>query len=203
MLAVRIRRPNVVWMTSPLEPSPGPAPPRLLDQLRNRIRVKHYSLRTEKVYVDWARRYIVFHARRHPRDLGAAHVEAFLSYLAVTRHVSASTQNQAKAALLFLYKEVLVELPWLDEIVQAKVSRRLPVVLTTRETKALLDGLHGTQWLVASLLYGTGMRVLEGLRLRVKDVDFERRAIVVREGKGGKDRVTLLPENLIAPLRDQ
>ena len=177
---------------------------RLLDQVRERIRVKHYSLRTEKAYVDWARRYVVFHSKRHPREMGAAEVEAFLSYLAVRRHVSASTQNQAKAALLFLYKEVFgMALPWLDEIVQARVTRRLPVVLTAREVKSLLDQLNGTMWLVASLLYGTGMRLLEGLRLRVKDVEFERREIVVREGKGNKDRVTVLPENLMLPLRDQ
>ena len=187
-----------------LLPPPAPLPRRLLDQLRHRIRVKHYAIRTEKVYVDWARRYILFHGRTHPSDLGARHVEAFLSHLAVTRQVSAATQNQAKAALLFLYKEVLeIDLPWLDEIVQAKVTRRLPVVLTTRETKSLLDALNGTMWLVTSLLYGASMRMLEALRLRVKDVEFERREIVVREGKGSKDRVTVLPENLVAALRDQ
>lgn len=184
-------------------PTP-PAPPRLLEQLRDRIRVKHYARRTEKAYVDWVRRFIVFHGKRHPRELGAAAVEAFLSDLATRRNVSASTQNQAKAALLFLYKEVLgVDLPWLDEIVQARVSRRLPVVLTTREVKALLDELEGTRWLVASLLYGTGMRLLEALHLRVKDVEFQRREIVIREGKGSKDRVTVLPENLILALREQ
>lgn len=166
--------------------------------------MKHYALRTEKVYVDWVKRFVLFHGKRHPRELGAADVEAFLSDLAVRRHVSASTQNQAKSALLFLYKEVLgIELPWLDEIVQARVTRRLPTVLTSREVKALLDELDGTMWLVVALLYGTGMRLLEGLRLRAKDVDFERRAIVVREGKGSKDRVTMLPEHLVLPLRDQ
>ena len=192
-------------MGDPTVDASDPLPsPRLLDQLRARIRVKHYALRTEQVYVGWVKRYIHFHGKRHPRDLGAADVEAFLSHLAVARNVSASTQNQAKAALLFLYKEVLgVALPWLDEIVQARVARRLPVVLTTREMKALLDELDGTMWLVAALLYGTGMRLLEGLRLRAKDVDFERRAIVVREGKGNKDRVTVLPEYLVLPLRDQ
>lgn len=191
---------------SPAAPpdSNPPSPPRLFDQIRHRIRARHFARRTEKVYVDWARRFIAFHGKRHPRELGEAEVEAFLSHLAVTREVSASTQNQAKAALLFLYKEVLdLPLPWLDEIVQAKVTRRLPVVLTVRETKALLDELNGTPWLVASLLYGTGMRLLEGLRLRVKDVEFERREIVVREGKGAKDRVTVLPENLVLPLRTQ
>ena len=191
-------------MNASTESSTQPASERLLDQLRDRIRVKHYSRRTEKAYADWTRRYVVFHRKRHPRELGAADVEAFLSYLATDRQVSASTQNQAKAALLFLYKEILgVKLPWLDEIIQARVSRRLPVVLTTREVKTLLDEMSGTTWLVASLLYGTGMRLLEALRLRVKDVEFERREIVVREGKGNKDRVTVLPENLILPLRDQ
>ncbi|GIX29190.1 MAG: hypothetical protein KatS3mg123_3071 [Burkholderiales bacterium] len=127
-----------------------------------------------------------------------------MTHLATVREVSPSTQNQAKAALLFLYKQVLgVELPWLDEVVQAKVKKRLPVVLTPREVRALLNELNGTMWLIVSLLYGTGMRLLEGLRLRVKDVEFERREIVVREAKGGKDRVTMLPENLIAPLQDQ
>ena len=183
---------------------PDAKPPSLLDQVRERVRIKHYSIRTEEAYVDWARRFILFHDKRHPRSIGAPEVEAFLSHLATERKVSASTQNQAKAALLFLYREVLgVELPWLDEIVQARVLRRLPVVLTAREVKALLDHLNGTMWLASALLYGTGMRVLEGLRLRVKDVEFERREIVIREGKGNKDRMTMLPENLMLPLRDQ
>ncbi|MEW6169575.1 MAG: integron integrase [Pseudomonadota bacterium] len=179
-------------------------PPKLLDQMREALRVHHYSYRTEQSYLDWTRRYILFHGKRHPRDMGAEEVSAFLTHLATERRVSASTQNQAKAALLFLYKRVLgIELPWLDEVVQAKVHKRLPVVLTPREVRALLHELNGTMWLVASLLYGTGMRLLEGLRLRVKDIEFERREVVVREGKGGKDRVTMLPENLIAPLQDQ
>ena len=136
--------------------------------------------------------------------MGAIEVEAFLSHLAVERNVSASTQNQAKSALLYLYKQVLgVELPWLDEVVQAKNPRRLPVVLTQREVRDLLDALNGPMWLVVSLLYGAGMRLLECLRLRVKDIEFERREIVVREGKGNKDRMTVLPENLIVPLRAQ
>jgi integron integrase len=172
--------------------------------MREALRVQRYSLRTEEAYVDWARRFILFHGKRHPREMGAAEVSAFLTHLATVRQVSPSTQNQAKAALLFLYKRVLgVELPWLDEVVQAKVKKRLPVVLTPREVRALLNELNGTMWLIVSLLYGTGMRLLEGLRLRVKDVEFERREIVVREAKGGKDRVTMLPENLIAPLQDQ
>ncbi|WP_287966338.1 integron integrase [Diaphorobacter sp.] len=179
-------------------------PPRLLESMRERIRVLHYSIRTEQAYVDWARRFILFHDKRHPREMGAPEVTAFLTHLAVERNVSASTQNQAKAAILFLYKEVLQQdLPWLDEIVSARKARRLPVVLTQREVRELLMHLQGTQWLVASLLYGTGMRILEALRLRVKDVEFERRELIVREGKGNKDRVTVLPENLITPLREQ
>lgn len=180
------------------------APPRLMDQLRGRIRAKHYSIRTEQSYLQWARRFILFHGKRHPREMGAREVEAFLTHLAVERRVSASTQNQAKSALLFLYKEALeIDLPWLENVTQAKQHRRLPVVLTAREARALLDALNGTMWLVASLLYGTGMRLLEGLRLRVKDIEFERREIIIRDGKGGKDRVTMLPETLIMPLRDQ
>lgn len=182
----------------------APRQPKLLERLRIHLRTRHYSIRTEQAYIDWARRFIVYHGKRHPQEMGAAEVEAFLSHLAVDRQVSASTQNQAKAALLYLYKQVLgVDLPWLDEVVQAKRPRRLPVVLTPAEVRALLQHMDGTAGLVAELLYGTGMRLLEGLRLRVKDVEFARREIVVREGKGGKDRVTVLPENLMAPLQAQ
>jgi integron integrase len=182
----------------------APPSPRLLDQLRERLRLKHYSIRTEHSYVEWVRRYIRFHGLRHPKDLGAPEVGAFLTHLAVERKVAASTQNQAKSALLFLYAEVLAaDLPWLKEVVTAKGARRLPVVLTPGEVRALLLELNGTMHLMVSLLYGTGMRVLEGVRLRVKDVEFSRREILVREGKGNKDRVTVLPENLIAPLRAQ
>jgi len=178
--------------------------PKLLVQMRDCIRVRRYSIRTETSYIDWVRRFILFHGKRHPREMGAGEVEAFLNYLAVERRVSASTQNQAKSALLFLYREVLgVDLPWLEGIVSAKASKRLPVVLTQREAGELLQYLNGTMWLIVALLYGTGMRLLEGLRLRVKDVEFERREIIVREGKGNKDRVTVLPENLIQPLKDQ
>ena len=187
-----------------LPPVEGPRTPKLLERLRNRVRLKHYSIRTEYVYVDWARRFILFHRKRHPKEMGAPEIEAFLTHLAVDRKVSASTQNQAKSALLFLYKEVLgIDLPWLDGIESAKASRRLPVVLTPREARLLLNELSGTMGLVVGLLYGTGMRLLEGLRLRVKDIEFERREVVVRDGKGGKDRVTVLPENLIVPLRQQ
>lgn len=149
-------------------------------------------------------RFIVFHDKRHPQDMGAAEVQGFLSHLAVDRQVSASTQNQAKAALLYLYRQVLaMELPWLNEVVQAKTPKRLPVVLTPTEVRELLLHMDGTTGLIGQLLYGTGMRLLEALRLRVKDVEFARREIIVREGKGNKDRVTVLPENLIAPLQAQ
>lgn len=181
-----------------------PPRPRLLDQVRHAIRLRHYSIRTEDTYVDWARRFILFHGKRHPAAMGAPEVQAFLTHLSIDRHVAAATQNQAKAALLFLYREVLdVDLPWLEEIVTAKGRQRLPVVLTPSEVTALLQQLSGTQWLVASLLYGTGMRLLEGLRMRVQDIEFQRREIIVRNGKGGKDRVTVLPENLILPLCQQ
>lgn len=180
----------------------GPQPPKLLDQLRESLRVRHYSLRTEDAYVDWARRFILFHGKRHPREVGALEVQAFLTHLAVDRHVSPSTQNQAKAALLFLYRQLLnVDLPWLSEIIQAKRQPRLPVVLTPGEVRTLLDQMEGGMALVARVLYGTGMRLMEGLRLRVKDVEFERRELVVRDGKGGKDRVTMLPDCLVEPLR--
>jgi len=163
----------------PLEPTPAPettCEPKLLDQLRGRLRVKHYSIRTEQAYVDWARRFILFHGKRHPRELGPAEVEAFLTHLAVRGRVSAPTQNQAKSALLFLYREVLAtELPWLDGVVSAKHSRRLPVVLTQDEAERLLGRMRGTSALVARPLYGSGLRILECLRLRVKDIDFERR----------------------------
>lgn len=176
--------------------------PKLLDIVRGKIRLKHYSIRTEQAYTDWIKRYILHFDKQHPKDLGAAEVEAFLTHLAVARNVSANTQNQAKSALLFLYKEVLgSELPWLDDIQQAKTPKRLPVVLTQDEVSKILSRLEGTQHLVVSLLYGTGMRILEALRLRVKDVDFARKEILIRDGKGFKDRVTMLPLSLIAPLK--
>ncbi|SBT08599.1 hypothetical protein ACCAA_590015 [Candidatus Accumulibacter aalborgensis] len=178
-------------------------PKRLLEQLSDRIRFKHYSIRTEQAYGDWVRRFVLFHGKRHPREMGAREVEAFLTHLAVEGRVSASTQNQAKSALLFLYKEVLeTELPWLDEVESAKASKRLPVVLTPEEVQRLLAPIDGTPGLILRLLYGTGMRIMECLRLRVKDVDFARSEILVREGKGFKDRVTMLPEELLTPLRD-
>jgi integron integrase len=181
--------------------TPIAPPPRLLDQVRDRLRVKHYSLSTEKLYVQWIKRFILFHGKRHPADMGAAEIEAFLTHLAVVGQVSASTQNQALSALLFLYKEVLlVDLPWLDNVVRAKRPQRLPVVLTRTEVRAVLVRMKGVYALMANLLYGTGMRLMECVRLRVKDVDFERGEILVRDGKGGKDRVTMLPISVKAGL---
>lgn len=177
-------------------------PPKLLDQVRGKIRLKHYSIRTEQSYVDWIKRFILFFDKQHPKDLGATEVERFLTYLAVEGKVAASTQNQAKSALLFLYKEVLgADLPWLDDVERAKAPKRLPVVLTQQEVQAILAQLEGTHHLVVSLLYGTGMRILEALRLRVKDLDFARKEILIRDGKGFKDRVTMLPVSLVAPLK--
>jgi integron integrase len=170
--------------------------------VRDTIRRKHYSLRTEQSYIYWIKRFIYFHTKRHPAELGAAHVTAFLNDLATAARVAAATQNQALAALLFLYKEVLdIKLPWLDGLTRAKRSRHLPTVLTQAEAKTLLSALEGTKWLMVTLLYGAGMRLNECLALRVKDIDFERRQIIVRDGKGGKDRVTLLPSRALDPLR--
>lgn len=177
--------------------------PKLLDQVRQQIRVRNYSIRTETVYAEWVKRYIRFHHYRHPLEMGAAEIEAFLTHLAVKRNVAGATQNQALAALLFLYKEVLkVELPWLDGIVRAKKPKHLPVVLTRDEVTRVLAQLSGVKWMVATLLYGSGLRLLEALRLRVKDVEFARGEIVVRDGKGQKDRVTMLPRTLVAPLQE-
>jgi integron integrase len=181
----------------------GPAarPPRLLDQVRHCARTLHYSRRTEETYVHWIRRYILFSGRRHPSGLGAGEVTAFLSSLANDRQVSASTQNQALAALLFLYRRVLgLQLPWLNDIVRAKRPRRLPAVLTRTEVGALLAKLEGTHALMAKLMYGTGLRLMECLQLRVKDIDLDRREIVVRQGKGGKDRITMFPATLVEPM---
>ncbi|WJN60814.1 integron integrase [Pseudomonas sp. SO81] len=175
--------------------------PRLLDQVREQIRLRHYSIRTETVYLEWVKRFIRFHKYRHPQEMGAAEVEAFLSDLAVRRDVAASTQNQALSAILFLYKQVLqIELPWMDGVIRARRPQRLPVVLTREEVASLLAQLDGTLWLVANLLYGSGMRLMEVLRLRVKDVEFSRFEILIRDGKGQKDRVTMLPRKLAAPL---
>ena len=177
--------------------------PKLLDQVRQQIRLRNYSIRTERVYAEWIKRFIRFHAYRHPAEMGAAEIEAYLTHLAVKRDVSASTQNQALAALLFLYKQVLKqELPWLDNVVRAKRPQHMPVVLTRDEVQRVLARLSGVPWLVASLLYGAGLRLTEALRLRVKDVEFSRREILVRDGKGQKDRVTVLPGTVIAVLQE-
>ena len=180
-------------------------PPKLLDQVRDRLRVKHYSIRTERAYVGWIKRYIIFHGKRHPSEMGKLELEAFLTSLAVQRNVSASTQTQALSALLFLYKEVLgLEFPWLEAVTRAKKPMRLPTVLTADEMKPLLQCLDDPLMnLIVRLLYGTGMRLLECLRLRIKDVEFSRREIVVREGKDNKDRVTMLPDSLAGLLRAQ
>ena len=181
---------------------------RLLDQVRERIRYLHYSLSTEKTYLYWIRFFIRWHGRNgkmtHPRDMGAKQVEAFLTMLATERKVSASTHNQALSALLFLYREVLEEdLPWLTDINRPTQVRRIPSVLTKDEVTRLLAAMDGVTALLARLLYGTGMRLMEGMRLRVKDVEFDRHVIIVREAKGNKDRVVMLPRSLVPALRLQ
>jgi integron integrase len=176
--------------------------PRLLDEVRRVLRLKHYSLRTETTYVAWIRRFILTNDKRHPRDMGEAEVERFLSALAVEGKVAAATQNQALAALLFLYKQVLlIDLPWMEGVVRAKRSMHVPTVLSREEITRVLGRMEGRPWLLASLLYGTGMRLMEVLRLRIKDVDFGRNEITVRDGKGGKDRRTMLPRSLVEPLQ--
>ena len=180
------------------------APVSLLHRVRDKIRLKHYSLRTEEAYCDWIRRFINFHGKRHPSEMSAAEIEAFLTWLAVEGRVAASTQNQAKSALLFLYGEVLgVELPWLDQIQRVKTPARLPVVLTRDEVIRILTRLTGVHRLIGGLLYGTGLRIMEAMRLRVKDVEFSRHEILVRDGKGNKDRVTMLPVRLVGALHEQ
>lgn len=182
--------------------NPSQNAPKLLDLLRDRLRLKHYSIRTETQYVQWVRRFILFHGKRHPQEMGAKEVEAFLTHLAVEGRVAAATQNQALSALLFLYRELLhINLPWLDEVVRAKRLARLPVVLTREEVQAVLGRTEGTYGLMLRLLYGTGMRLMECVRLRVKDVDFSRAEIIVRDGKGAKDRVTMLPQRIAAELQ--
>ena len=183
---------------------PGLKSVRLLDQVRERIRLLHYSLRTEEVYVHWIRAFVRFHGLRHPKDMGRDEVEAFLTWLASERQVSASTHKQALSALLFLYTKVLqMPLPWMVDLGRPQVKRRLPVVLTQQEVAAVLRHLSGVHRLFAELLYGTGMRLTEGLQLRVKDVDFAHRTLVVRAGKGGKDRLLMLPQSLASGLREQ
>ena len=187
-------------MVLPLDPNLG-KPKKLLDQVRDVMRLKHYSLRTERTYCDWIERFIRFHELRHPRDMGEAELSAFLTHLARDGKVAASTQNQALSALLFLYKQVLKqEIGWLENVERAKRPARLPVVLTRDEVHKIFAHLHGTPRLMAGLLYGSGLRLMECVRLRVKDVDFGYAHITVRDTKGNKDRVTMLPVNLAAPL---
>lgn len=175
--------------------------PRLLDQVQDAVRVRHYSIRTEHAYVHWVRRFILYHDKRHPREVGSPEVEAFLTHLARDRDVAASTQNQALNALVFLYRHVLGRDDLVIENVRhAKRPARLPTVLSRREVAAVLGCVESRHWLAASLLYGAGLRLMEVLRLRVKDVDFEQRALIIREAKGGKDRVTVLPEGLISSM---
>ncbi len=190
---------------SPRPPQPTASrAPRLLDQVREAIRYRHYSYRTEQAYVEWARRFVLFHGRRHPRELGGEEVVAFLTHLSVERDASASTHQQALSALLFLYRDVLgVELPWLGDISRPKAPRRLPVVLSRDETKGILAIMSGVHGLMARLLYGTGMRLMEGVRLRVKDLDLARREITIRCGKGARDRITMVPASLLAELAAQ
>ncbi|MEA3347179.1 MAG: integron integrase [Candidatus Auribacterota bacterium] len=174
----------------------------LLDQVRRLIRVKHYSIRTEEAYVNWIKRFILFHGKRHPVEMGAAEMSRFLSHLAVEEKVSASTQNQALSAILFLYRDLLKrDVGWLDDVERAKKPARLPVVLSKDEAKAILIRLEGVKWLMANLLYGSGLRLMECIRLRVKDLDFQYNQITVRDAKGQKDRVTMLPDSLQEALQ--
>ncbi len=171
--------------------------PKLLDQVRNTIRVRHFSIRTEQAYLRWVKEFILFHNKRHPSDMGHLEVTAFLSHLALDRNVAASTQNQAMSAILFLYRDVLKQpLDWLDNVERAQKPSRLPVVFTKAEVQAILGHLDGSLWLMASLLYGSGLRLMECLRLRVKDLDFSMSQVIVRDGKGGRDRVTILPDSV-------
>lgn len=179
-------------------------PPKLLDRVREATRTRHYSRRTEEAYVGWIKRFIFFHGKKHPAALGGAEVNAFLSHLAVEERVSASTQAQALCALLFLYRRVLDDpLPWLHEIVRARRKERLPVVLTRGEVRRVLGQMEGTPRLVAELLYGCGLRLLEALRLRIKDIDFVGNLVIVRQGKGDKDRRTMLPQSVKGQIRAQ
>jgi integron integrase len=182
-----------------------PAPkPKLLDQVRETIRRKHYSIRTEQAYIDWVKRFIFFHHKRHPAEMAEREVEQFLNHLAVQKKVAASTQNQALSALVFLYREVLdKEIGWMDNLERAKQPQRLPVVLTETEVRHVLAHLEGRNWLMASLLYGAGLRLMECVRLRIKDIDFQYRQITVRDGKGQKDRITMLPESSAELLKHQ
>ena len=184
-----------------LQSPPTASKPKLLDQVRESIRARHYSPRTEETYVHWIKRFIFFHNKRHPAEMGEKEIAQFLSSLASKFHVSAATQNQALNAILFLYREVLrKEIGYVDGVIRAKKSRRLPVVLTKEEVKTVLDRLSGAPWLMSMLLYGAGLRLMECCRLRVKDIDFSQNQILVRAGKGDKDRHTMLPGAIKQPL---
>ena len=177
--------------------------PKLLDRIRMEVRTRHYAIRTEEAYVMWAKRFILFHGKKHPSAMGADEINAFLTHLAVEKNVAASTQGQALSAILFLYKEVLKEnIGWIDDLTRATKPRRLPVVFTRREVEALLGAMSGVERLIGELLYGTGLRVIEAVRLRVKDLEFERNEILVRGGKGRKDRRTMLPRSVVPRLRE-
>ncbi|MEM9090952.1 MAG: integron integrase [Cyanobacteria bacterium P01_F01_bin.53] len=186
-----------------MQPPTQPRPKKLLDQVREAIRVKHYSYRTEETYVQWIRRYILFHDKRHPKDMGVPEIEEFLTHLAVKKHVAAATQNQALSALIFLYKQVLCQ-PLDDRIeaVRAKRSRKLPTVLTSDEVATVIQNMSGVHRLIVQLLYGSGLRLREAMQLRIKDLDFPQHQIIVREAKGQSSRVTMLPERVIVPLQE-
>jgi site-specific recombinase XerD len=182
----------------------GRRPKRLLEQAREKLRAMHYSYRTEQAYLDWMKRYILFHGKRHPKEMGAGEIEAFVSYLANERGVSASTQTQALSALLYLYRHVLgIEMGWIDGISRAKKSQRVPIVLTREEVAAVLARLEGRERLMATLMYGTGLRVMECVQLRIQSIDFGYRQITVINGKGAKDRFVPLPEALMPALKQR
>jgi integron integrase len=189
-------------MAATVAVNPSPNKPKLLDQVRDIIRRRHYSIRTEQAYVDWIKRFILYHDKRHPRDMAEEEVTEFLTHLARDRNVAASTQNQALSALLFLYKDVLKqEIGWLEKVERARRPTKMPVVLSHAELKRVFAHMHGVPKLMAGLLYGSGLRLMECVRLRVKDVDFELAQITVRDAKGGRDRITMLPLNLASPLQ--
>ncbi len=199
---------SVHFPSIPVGRYPGHAPgaaakPKLLDRLREALRSRHYSRRTEQTYCHWIKRFIFFHNKRHPAEMAEPEINAYLTHLAVKEKVSASTQNQALSALLFLYRHVLNrEIGDLGEVIRARKPRHIPVVMTREAVKAVLGHLHGDKWLMANLMYGAGLRLMECLRLRVQDVDFARNEITIRDGKGAKDRITMLPQSVAVPLRE-
>jgi len=193
---------NIVTKRNHLLNSSIPKKPKLLDLVRNDLRVKHYSRKTEESYVSWIKRFIIINNKKHPKDMGKEEIQKYLSYLAVERHVSASTQNQALSAILYLYKNILrKDFGWLEDVIRAHKSKRLPVVFTKGEVREIFNYIEGVPKLICSLLYGSGLRLGEALELRIKDINFEYRQIIVREAKGEKDRVTTLPEKIIPELK--